>query len=133
MVSMRAVILLFSVIFGEELDRQSRTLDSQGFKALIEIGKLINNFGIDNIESHVNGFLGFISKNLVIFYFLIFASFLAHFVTFFLTLIAVKSKPTQSYNLRRAEKMSSLENMDTNEREYWPAAPTVNNSCETFI
>ena len=136
-------IFLFSFIFCEELERETRNLDSQGFKALLELGKLISNFGIDNLEQNVTGFINHVSKNLIVFYFLLFATFLAHFVTFFCIIITVRSRPTKTYNLRTTSTTSDFEeftlntrnlNFNTNDREYWPAPPTPPNSpCETYI
>lgn len=123
------VAFLFCGILAEELERDTRGLDSQGFKALIEIGRLINNIGVDNIESHIQGFVALVAKNIVIFYFLIFSAFLAHFVTFFFIMIAVRSRSLK-YNLRTAEV--ETENLETNDFEYWPATPVTLNS-ETYI
>ena len=130
-------IFLFSCIFAEELERESRGLDSQGFKALIELGKLINNFGIENIEDKFHGVFSLISKNVVIFYFLIFACFLAHLVTFLVILFAVRSKPETIYNLRETNANSDFtlyRNFDTNDRDYWPTPATPANSLsDTYV
>ena len=65
--------LLFFISKSEELERVTRGLDSQGFKALIEVGKLINNFGVENIENNVQQIVSFLIKNYqIIFYILIF-------------------------------------------------------------
>ena len=124
-------LILLQIITAEELDRDTRALNSQGFKALIELGKIINEFGIENIENYIQGFLNLISRNLLTVYVLIFGVILAHFLTFFLTLIALKPKKLK-YNLRSQEVKT--ENEETNDRQYWPAIPfNYCDSCETRV
>ena len=49
-----AVLFLIKLISCEEtLERESRSIDSKGFATLIEIGRLIANFGVDNLEHYV--------------------------------------------------------------------------------
>ena len=57
MTFVRVVAVLFSIKLiscEEALDRESRGIDSKGFATLIEIGRLVANFGVDNLE-HVQG------------------------------------------------------------------------------
>ena len=81
----RSAIVLFLIVFSscEELERDTRGLDSQGFKALIELGKMINNFGVENLENNFHAFLNIISRNILIIYSLLLTAIVANLVTFF--------------------------------------------------
>lgn len=131
MKSYASVIILFLVVFSscEELERDTRGLESQGFKALIELGKMINNFGVENLESNFHSFFDIISRNILIIYSLLLTAIIANVVTFFLTLILLKPKKLR-YNLRN-EESNRQENLDTNDRQYWPSVPLY--SCESYI
>ena len=129
----KVIILFFAFSFAEELERDTRGLDSQGFKALLEIGHLINNFGIENIEDQVQGFVTVIGKNVVIFYFLLFSSFLAHFITFIFTFIALKTKKRNSSQMPIPDDASDFA-YDTNDREYFPAKISeITLTPETYV
>ena len=130
--AMVTFLFLFQIILCQELDRDTRALNSQGFKALIELGKIVNEFGIDNIETYVRGFLHIISRNLLTLYALIFGVIITHFITFFLTLFALKPKKIK-YNLR-SKTPATPANSETNDRDYWPAVP-INfcDSCESQV
>lgn len=73
MITTRLTLFLFLVHFfpAEELDRETRGLDSQGFAGLIKIGKLISNFGVENLEANFNQIWHLISKNVEIFYYML--------------------------------------------------------------
>ena len=132
----KVIFLFLTFSVAEELERDTRGLDSQGFKALIDIGRLISNFGVENIEGQVNGFVALVGKNVVIFYFLIFASFIAHFVTFFFTIFVMRNK-----KIRDSVRMpipvpddASDFAYDTNEREYFPAKISdITLTPETYV
>ena len=134
MTSTSKVIFLFLAFsMGEELERDTRGLESQGFKALIEIGHLISNFGVDNIENNVHGFVTLVGKNLVIFYFLLLASFMAHLVTFFFTLTAMRKKIRSSIQMPVSDDASDFA-YETNEHEYFPAKiSAVTLTPETYV
>ena len=132
----KVILLFLTFSVAEELERDTRGLDSQGFKALIDIGRLISNFGVENIEGQVNGFVALVGKNVVIFYFLLFDSFIAHFVTFFFTIFAMRNK-----KIRNSARMpipvpddASDFAYDTNEREYFPAKISdITLTPETYV
>ena len=132
----KVIFLFLTFSVAEELERDTRGLDSQGFKALIDIGRLISNFGVENIEGQVNGFVALVGKNVAIFYFLLFASFIAHFVTFFFTIFVMRNK-----KIRASARMpipvpddASDFAYDTNEREYFPAKISdITLTPETYV
>ena len=120
------VMLIFSIVIfsqADEIDRSPRGLDSQGFRALIDIGKFISKFGVENFENDLKGAFKLISHNIFIFYFLLISVITSQLLTFTLTLFAIrgkKPKETMKYIVRDEEDIS----YDTNDRTYWP-----NESC----
>ena len=117
----------------ETLERESRGIDSKGFATLIEIGRIIANFGVDNLQENVNNFFGFISKNIFVFYYLILGTILIHMITFTLILCAVSGKETTKETLNNQPSFSRHNsfdshctiNLDTSDRDYWPAKETI--------
>ena len=132
-------LFLINLISGETLERESRGIDSKGFATLIEIGRLVANFGVDNLEDNVKRFFGFISKNIFIFYYLILGTIVIHVITFTLILFAVRVKDTKTepqslmYSPKIYDSISEINsqsshctvNLDTNDRDYWPAKETI--------
>ena len=127
-----AVLFLIKLISCEEtLERESRGIDSKGFATLIEIGRLVANFGVDNLEHNVKDFFQFISKNIFIFYYLILGTIVIHMVSFVMILFAVrvkdpKKEPTLRYDPEVYADITSQSsfctvNLETNDRQYWPA------------
>ena len=118
----KVIFLFLAFSHAEELERDTRGLDSQSFKALLEIGRLISNFGVDNIEGQVHGFVGVVGKNVIVFYFLLFASLMAHFVTWSFTIIAIRNKKIQNSIQMPIPVPDNVTGFsyDTNEREYFP-------------
>ena len=116
------VMLIFSIVIfsqADEIDRSPRGLDSQGFRALIDIGKFISKFGVENFENDLKGAFKLISHNIFIFYFLLISVITSQLLTFTLTLFAIrakKPKETMKYIVRDEEDIS----YDTNDRTYWP-------------
>ena len=132
----KVIFLFLTFSVAEELERDTRGLDSQGFKALIDIGRLISNFGVENIEGQVNGFVALVGKNVVIFYFLIFASFIAHFVTFFFTIFVMRNKKIWNSTRMPIPVPDDASDFayDTNEREYFPAKISdITLTPETYV
>ena len=125
MLSLKQVAFLFCLKFiscDESLDREARGIDSKGFATLIEIGRLVANFGVENLEENVKEFLDFISNNIFVFYYLIIGAIVTQMITFALVLVAIRSKEkelkTETYNLKSYPSSSIY---TTNDREYWPA------------
>ena len=132
-------LFLINLISGETLERESRGIDSKGFATLIEIGRLVANFGVDNLEDNVKRFFGFISKNIFIFYYLILGTIVIHMITFTLILFAVRVKDTKKeptslmYSPNIYDSISDINSqsshctvqLDTNDRDYWPARETI--------
>ena len=125
MLSLKQVAFLFLLGFitcDESLDRESRGIDSKGFATLIEIGRLIANFGVENLEDNFKEILTFISNNIFVFYYLIVGTIVTHMITFALILVAIRAKEkqlkTETYHLNNYPSSSVYE---TNDREYWPA------------
>ena len=125
MLSLKQVAFLFYLKFiscEENLDREARGIDSKGFATLIEIGRLIANFGVENLEDNLKEILTFISNNIFVFYYLIIGTIVTHMITFLLILVAIRTKEkhleTETYHLN---KYSSSSVYTTNDREYWPA------------
>ena len=129
-----AVLFLIKLISCEQtLERESRGIDSKGFSILIEIGRLIANFGVDNLEHNVKDSFQFISKNIFIFYYLILGTIVIHMVSFGMILFAVRVKdpkkepsPTLTYDPKLYADITSQSsfctvNLETNDRQYWPA------------
>ena len=116
------LICLKLISCDESLDRESRGIDSKGFATLIEIGRLVANFGVENLEENAKEFLDFISNNIVVFYYLLIGAIVTHMITFALILVAVRSNEnelkTETYNLKSYPSSSVY---TTNDREYWPA------------
>ena len=113
------ILLFLTFSQGEEIDRSTRGLDTQGFRALIDIGKFISKFGVENFENDLKGAFKLISQNIFIFYFLLISVITSQLLTFTLTLFAIrgkKPKETMKYIVRDEEDIS----YDTNDRTYWP-------------
>ena len=113
------ILLFLTICQGEEIDRSPRGLDSQGFRALIDIGKFISKFGVENFENDLKGAFKLIAHNIFIFYFLLISVITSQLLTFTLTLFAIrgkKTKETMKYVVGDEEDIS----YDTNDRTYWP-------------
>ena len=135
MTFVRVVVVLFLIKLiscEETLERESRGIDSKGFATLIEIGRLIANFGVDNLEHNVKDFFQFISKNIFIFYYLILGTIVIHMVSFGMILFAVRVKdpkkeptltsdPKLYADITSQSSFCTMCNLETNDREYWPA------------
>ena len=116
----------------ETLERESRGIDSKGFATLIEIGRIIANFGVDNLQENVNNFFGFISKNIFVFYYLILGTILIHMITFTLILCAVSGKETKetpknkpTFSRHNSFDSHGSVNLDMSDLDYWPAKETI--------
>ena len=102
--------------FADEIDRSPRGLDSQGLRALIDIGKFISDFGVENFGRDLKGAFKLISQNIFIFYVLLITVITSQLLTFTLTLFTIrakKAKETLRYEVRKDEEIST-------ERLYWP-------------
>ena len=117
------ILLFLGFSQGEEIERSPRGLDSQGFRALIDIGKFITKFGVENFENDLKGAFKLISHNIFIFYFLLISVITSQLLTFTLTLFAIRGKKSKAmkYIVRNEEDIS----YDTNDRTYWPHETSV--------
>ena len=113
------LFLFFPILIScQELDRDVRGLDSTAFKSMLEIGRLIKNLGSENIAKNFQGTYNYIVDNVTIFYFLILGIIVVQFLTFVLTLFALKD--AEKRFTTPAASVCDCEFV-TNDREYWPA------------
>ena len=91
--SLKQITLFFIFVNNincQELERDSRGLESAAFKAVLEIGRLISNIGGENPEENLKGIFDYIMKNITVFYFLILSLILLQFTSFLLTVYVFK-------------------------------------------
>ena len=118
---MIGLLFFMPLSFADEIDRSPRGLDSQGLRALIDIGKFISEFGVENFEHDLKGAFKLISRNIFIFYFLLITVITSQLLTFTLTLFTIRAKKAEEtlrYEIRKDEEIST-------DRIYWSHESSV--------
>ena len=113
------MLLFLNLALCEEIERSPRGLDSQAFRALLNIGNFISKFGVENFEEDLKGAFNLISHNIFIFYFLLIAAISSQFLTFALTIFAIRGKKKRAPSLHSDISVHPDIPYDTNDREYW--------------
>ena len=113
------MFLLINLSFGEEIERSPRGLDSQAFRALLDVGNFISKFGVENFEKDLKGTFSLISHNIFVFYFLLIAAITSQLLTFALTIFAIRARKRRAPSVYPDISLHSDIPYDTNDREYW--------------
>lgn len=116
------LILLNLAVANEELARTIRGFDPNAFKTFIQLGKILGDFGVENLEKNVKNTIGLIYRNIFIFYYLLISIILLNFIYFSMMVFFKMTKKSFKYPIKnRSCDVNSEFEYVTNDREYFPA------------